>query len=113
MVYHWQPDQQPRLLVTFDHKIDALTADPDQTKGIAAYALLNTGEVVAVTQDGVKRSLGRRPGWPWDQAFDLLAVTSGPTSSPTLLLGHTDGLLIYTQDVASKVENGGFAARRQ
>lgn len=112
-VYHWQPDQRRRLLATFDQKIDALTADPNQTRGTAVYALLNSGEVVAVTQDGSKHSLGRRPGWPWDQAFDLLAVANGPDSSPTLLLGHTDGLLIFPRDVASEVAHGRFAASRQ
>jgi hypothetical protein len=68
--------------------------------------LLDSGEVVAVGEQGKKHSLGRRPGWPWDQAFDLLAVPSAAGDGSLLLLGHTHGLLHFTAASGFLVQSG-------
>jgi hypothetical protein len=92
-LYRWSPGQPARLLASFAGAIQSLAADPDSTSGVAAYILLDSGEVTAVSETGAKHSLGRRPGWPWDQSFDLLAAPSTTGAGSLLLLGHTNGLL--------------------
>jgi hypothetical protein len=62
---------------------------------VAVYALLNNGDVAAVSHQGARHSLGRRPDWPWEQSFTLLAVPSPSGAASTLLLGHTTGLLRF------------------
>lgn len=94
-VYRWQPGEPPELLTSFAGAIQSLAVDPDPANNIAAYVLLDSGEVVAIGEHGAKRSLGRRPAWPWDQAFDLLAVPTSTGNGTMLLLGHTHGLLRF------------------
>lgn len=94
-LYLWSPGQPARSLAAFAGAIESLAVDPDPANGVAAYVLLDSGEVTAVSETGAKQSLGRRPGWPWDQSFDLLAAPSITGRGPLLLLGHTDGLLRF------------------
>lgn len=95
-LYQWTPKQSLQPLTSFPRQILSLAIDPNPTNGAAFYVLLDSGEVVAVNELGAKRSLGRRPGWPWDQAFDLMAVPTATGNGSLLLLGHTDGLLRFT-----------------
>ncbi len=95
VLYRWTPGQAARALVTFASHVQSLAADPDPDSGVAVYVLLESGEVVAVSEQGTKHSLGRRPGWPWEQSFDLLAVPAPAGDGSLLLLGHTNGLLRF------------------
>lgn len=94
-LYRWSPGQSARFVATFAGAIESLAIDPDPASGVAAYVLLESGEVTSVSETGAKRSLGRRPGWPWDQSFDLLAAPSTAGHGSLLLLGHTNGLLRF------------------
>jgi energy-coupling factor transporter ATP-binding protein EcfA2 len=95
ILYRWRPDQPARPLAVFTDHVQTLAADPNRGSGVAAYVLLNSGEVVAISDRGVKHSLGRRPGWPWEQSLALLVVPSQANTTSTLLLGHTNGLLRF------------------
>lgn len=95
-VYRWAATQSLKALTSFPRPILALAVDPNPANRNAFYVLLDSGEVIAVNEMGAKHSLGRRPGWPWDQAFDLLAVPAASGNETLLLLGHTDGLLRFT-----------------
>lgn len=95
VLYRWAPGQAAGALLTFASHVQSLAADPDPDSGVAVYVLLESGEVVAVSDQGTKHSLGRRPGWPWEQSFDLLAVPAPAGNGSLLLLGHTNGLLRF------------------
>jgi energy-coupling factor transporter ATP-binding protein EcfA2 len=94
-LYRWWPGQTARAMTVFSDHVQALAADPNQASGVAVYALLNNGDVAAVSHQGARHSLGRRPDWPWEQSFTLLAVPSPSGAASTLLLGHTTGLLRF------------------
>lgn len=95
ILYRWAPGQAVHSLGSFAGTVQALAADPTPGSGVAAYLLLDNGEVVAVGETGGRRSLGRRPDWPWEQSFDLLAAPSPSGEGALLLLGHTSGLLRF------------------
>jgi len=96
-LYRWQPGGIPVSLATFDDQPRALTTDPNLSAPAVAYVLLYNGDVFAVSDSGDRAPLGRRPGWwPFDLAFELLAVTDPADGSTRLWLGHSDGLLEYT-----------------
>ncbi len=95
ILYRWTPGQTARALASFTAAVQALAADPTPGSGVAAYLLLDSGEVVAVGEAGGRRSLGQRPDWPWEQAFDLLAAPSPNGGDALLLMGHTSGLLHF------------------
>ncbi len=105
-VYLWTPDQPAQALTSFTQPIHSLAVDPDPSSDTAVYVLLDSGEVVTVSRHGAKRSLGQRPAWPWDQAFDLLAVPTPTGHDPMLLLGHTHGLLRFNgaKNLAVRIE---------
>jgi hypothetical protein len=104
MVYRWTREQPPQVLASFSRPIYSLVADPDQSSDTAFYVLLESGEVVAVSEQGDKHSLGRRPGWPWDQAFELLAAPTVTGDGSLLLLGHTHGLLRFNASLPAPGE---------
>ncbi len=109
-MYRWTLKQALQPLTSFSRQILSLAVDPNPANGAAFYVLLDSGDVIAVNELGVKHSLGRRPGWPWDQAFDLLAVPSVTGNGSLLLLGHTDGLLHFTPPSGiSKLSDQAFA----
>jgi len=95
-VYRWTQKHELQPLASFTRPIYSLTVDPSRITGVAAYVLLDSGEVVAVSERGGRHSLGQRPDWPWDQAFELLAVPAASGEGSQLLLGHTHGLLRFT-----------------
>jgi hypothetical protein len=103
-VYRWTGEQPPQVLASFSRPIYSLVADPDQSSDTAFYLLLEAGEVVAVSEQGDKHSLGRRPGWPWDQAFELLAAPTVTGDGSLLLLGHTHGLLRFNASLPAPGE---------
>ncbi len=105
-VYRWAPGQSLQALASFARPVHSLAVDPNLSNDTAFYVLLDSGEVVAVGEQGEKHSLGRRPGWPWDQAFDLLAVPSAAGDGSLLLLGHTHGLLHLTAASGFLVQSG-------
>ncbi len=95
-LYRWTPGQTLQPLASFSRPIHSMAADPDPASGVVVYVLLDSGEVIAVDERGGRHSLGQRPAWPWDQAFELLAAPVGPQGRSQLLLGHTHGLLRFT-----------------
>ena len=95
-LYRWTAEQSLQSLTSFPRQVLSLAVTANPADRAAFYVLLDSGEVVAVSDLGVKHSLGRRPGWPWDQAFDLMAVPAASGDGSLLLLGHTDGLLRFT-----------------
>lgn len=100
-LYQWSSGQDLRPLAVFNRPVHGLAADPTPTNGISVYALLDSGEVLAVGDKGVERSLGSRPGWPWDHALDLLAVPDATGSNSLLFLAHTNGLFQYIGKTAA------------
>jgi hypothetical protein len=112
-VYRWSLEESPQMVATFSRPVYSLAADPDASSDTALYVLLESGEVVAVSEQGDKRSLGRRPGWPWDQAFELLAAPTATGDGSLLLLGHTHGLLHFNANLpASGVRPFATSLRR-
>jgi energy-coupling factor transporter ATP-binding protein EcfA2 len=106
IVYRWASEQSLQTLASFASPVHSLATDPAPSNDTAFYVLLDSGEVVAVSEQGEKHSLGRRPGWPWDQAFELLAVPTATGDGSLLLLGHTHGLLRFTASVSAPSEGG-------
>jgi hypothetical protein len=86
-------------MATVDNEVHSLAPNLTPTTDVAVYMLLSNGEVVAITNQGKVNSLGRRPGWPWDQAFDIIALPGSSGTDPALMLGHTGGLMGYTKKV--------------
>lgn len=95
-VYRWAQSQGLQALASFARPIYSLAVDPSPSNGVAAYVLLDSGEVIAVSERGSRHSLGQRPAWPWDEAFQLLAAPAASGDGAQLLLGHTHGLLRFT-----------------
>ena len=97
-IYYWRPNSL-EFLATYVGKLLALTSDPDVSKTFKSYILLDNQEVKSVSTDGLSISLGRRPVSFTNflsAPFDLSAVPA-PDGGPTwLLMGHTDGLLVFT-----------------
>lgn len=112
-LYVWSPGQSPRALTSFVRQVNGLAADPDPSSSNQIYVLLYSGEVVVVSDQGTKHSLGRRPGWPWDHTFDLLAAPATSGSGSILLLAHTNGLLQYTGDVEPAMQSQGMLSARR
>jgi len=98
-LYRWTAEQSLQPLTSFPRQVLSLAIAANPADRAAFYVLLDSGEVVAVSDLGVKHSLGRRPGWPWDQAFDLMAVPAASGDGSLLLLGHTDGLMRFSAPV--------------
>mgnify|MGYP001218884101 CR=1 FL=1 len=99
VLYRWQPGQSPREVAFFVNDIISLIPGVQPEGNTLAFVLKESGEVIAIDQQGNKRSLGRRPGWPWDHAFDLLAVPDPVTGDLVLLMAHTHGLLRFSNIV--------------
>lgn len=106
VLYLWTTVQGLRTLASFTRPVHGLTADPTASNDISAYVLLDSGEVLAVSSQGTKRSLGLRPDWPWDHALTLLAVPDATSPGTLLLLGHTSGLFQYTGNIAGSMQEG-------
>lgn len=104
VLYRWTFGQAPQPLAFFARRISGLAPDPDPASETSVYILFGSGEVMAVSGQGAKHSLGARPGWPWDHALELLAVPDTAGSGPLLLLGHTNGLFQYIGNPAVVVE---------
>lgn len=100
-VYRWTQGQGLQPLASFARSIHSLAVDPSPTNDVAAYVLLDSGEVFALTERGGRRSLGQRPAWPWDHAFELLAAPAASGEGSLLLLGHTHGLLRFSGPAGS------------
>jgi hypothetical protein len=101
-IYHWRPGGDMQWLATVDGYPLALAPYPASPACVAAYVLLQNGEVLAVTGEGQIQSLGRHPGPGF--VYDLLAVSHPATGDVKLLLGHDEGLLEYrgTLDVPQR-----------
>ena len=101
-IYHWRPGGDVQCLATVDGYPLALAPYPASPARVAAYVLLQNGEVLAVAGEGQVQSLGRHPGPGF--VYDLLAVSHPASGDFKLLLGHDEGLLEYrgTLDVPQR-----------
>lgn len=99
VLYSWQPGTAPRELTSFMNAIISLVPNLYADDETTAFVLKENGDVSAIDQQGNKHSLGRRPGWPWDHAFDLLAVPDPANGELILLMAHTHGLLRFSEAV--------------
>jgi hypothetical protein len=113
ILYRWEPGRSLQPLSTFAGTVHALTADAASMSGVAVFVLLDSGEVVAVSENGVKHSLGWRSRWPWEQAFDLLSTPATNGNGSMLLLAHSNGLLRFRGTATFPIQVDSESAKAQ
>lgn len=96
-LYYWESGRIVQELGVITQLPYALVADPSLSSSIAAYILLDRGEVLAAKHDKQINSLGKRPS-RWFAENNLahdLVVTQPSEGIVRLWMGHSEGLLEY------------------